>query len=483
MEQLVYSIVVLVISALLAGWFGYLWLGNRRRLVTVEQERNEIEKEERRMFTFLHGLGGALQEDSSPPSMHRYVVNGVATVVGAEAGILYLYDGETNKLVPVFQTKKVAAVVPVPREVLEIKDRTEAERSYRSYIRLSPLEKGSTFIGKTMESKGVVYAEKLIEHEFYEGIPNYFQENICVLAAPLIYGKKKVGVLAMVRNSNHPFSRNDRDVFASVAEQGAFALGSAIIHADASEKRRLESELQQASAIQRILLPRTSPELSDYDVAASFQAARIVSGDYYDYVQVDEDRYGVVIGDVCGKGIAASLIMAMCRSNLRAHSKENLSPAAVLHEVNRSIFPDIREDMFVSFLYMILERGSNEVTIARAGHETPLVYRRATRTVEYIEVPGMAAGVDPGPVFKRSVKDHRFTMETGDIAFLYTDGIIEMVDRDGDEFGIDKLKEVIEGMENPEAEAMIELIMSEVKKFGKGMAQTDDITLIAVEKR
>ncbi len=281
MEQLVYSIVVLVLATALAGWFGYLWFSNRRRLIIVETERNEIEKEELRMFTFLHGLGAALQEDSSPPSMHRYVVNGVATVVGAEAGILYLFDGETNRLVPVFQSKSIAPIIPVPQEILEIKSREEAEQSYRGYIRLSPLEAGTTFIGKTMESEGVVYAEDLTKHEFFEGVPNHLQEKVCIISAPLIYGKKKVGVLAMVRREGEQFSVNDRDVFASVAEQSSFALGSAIIHADANEKRRLENELQQASAIQRILLPRRSPELSDYNVAAAYQAARIVSGDYY----------------------------------------------------------------------------------------------------------------------------------------------------------------------------------------------------------
>src|SRR5690606_20949587 len=168
-----------------------------------------------------------------------------------------------------------------------------------------------------------------------------------------------------------------------------------------------------------------APALADYEVAAEYKAARHVSGDYYDYVAVDEDRYGIAIGDVCGKGIAASLIMAMCRSNLRSRAPENLSPASVLHSVNHSIFPDIREDMFVSLLYLILERGSNEITFARAGHEPPVLYRKATGETEVVETSGLAAGIDEGLVFKRSVKDHRLRMESGDILLLYTDGVIE----------------------------------------------------------
>jgi sigma-B regulation protein RsbU (phosphoserine phosphatase) len=287
----------------------------------------------------------------------------------------------------------------------------------------------------------------------------------------------------MTKHGEEGFSQNDQEVFDSVSEQSSFALGSAIIHSEAAEKRRMERELTQASEIQRVLLPRQAPALTDYEVAADYRAARIVSGDYYDYLRVDEDRFGIAIGDVCGKGIAASLIMAMCRSNLRSGAHENLSPASVLHDVNRSIFPDIKEDMFVSLLYLILERGSDEITMARAGHEPPMLFRRATGEVELIEPPGLAAGIDKGPVFKRSVKDHRFKMESGDILLLYTDGLIECESRKIDEFGIDRLGESLKAHADSSAEELVQAINAEVIEFSEGMAQSDDITLIAIEKR
>jgi sigma-B regulation protein RsbU (phosphoserine phosphatase) len=151
--------------------------------------------------------------------------------------------------------------------------------------------------------------------------------------------------------------------------------------------------------------------------------------------------------------------------------------------VNQSIFPDIKQDMFVSLLYLILERGSKEITMARAGHEPPLLFRRATGEVESIEPPGLAAGVDKGPVFKRSVKDHRFTMESGDILLLYTDGLIEMENRKGDEFGIEKLSDALKRGCDSSSEELVSAIRDEVVAFSNGMSQTDDITLIAIEKR
>lgn len=486
MEHFVYAAVILIL-----GISGLFFWGNEHRArkrehenaQTLAQERDAIEIEERRMFGFLHGLGEVLQEDNSPGNMHRYVVNGVAEVIGADAGILYLLDADTDKLVPVAQTPKLAPVLPLPSEILAQEDEKRRERDYKNYVRLSPIPMKGSLIGETLASEEPIHLVRISDHADFSTNENPFQEGTGYLGAALVYGKKRVGVLIMIKSKEGVFSTNDREVFTSVSEQSSFALGSAIIHSEVTEKRRLEQELMQASEIQRVLLPRNSPELSDYEIFADYKAARILSGDYYDYLKVDDDRYGIAIGDVCGKGVAASLIMAMCRANLRGRTFENLSPASVLHEVNRMIFPDIKEDLFVSLLYLILERGSNEVTLARAGHEPPILYRKATGTLELIEPPGLAAGIDEGPVFKRSVKDHRFQMESGDILLLYTDGIIESENRNGDEYGIERLSQAVETYSKSSSEDLVNSITREITEFSNGMPQTDDITLIAIEKR
>lgn len=473
----------LLALALAAG--GWLWWRQRRDVSRLVRERDAIEVEERRMFDFLHGLGENLQGDLSPANMHRYIVEGVAEVVGAEAGILYLLDIETNRLVPAYLSAAAAPVLPVPAEIAGEPDPKEAESLYRSYLRLSAIAPGESFIGRVLREGGLFRIDDLPgEPEFGAGPADpRFLEGVRLLATPLVYARRAVGILAVTRRRGEAFSRNDGEVFASVAEQSAFALGSALVHQEAAEKRRLERELNQASEIQRVLLPRAAPALSDYEIAAEYKAARRVSGDYYDYVRVDDDRYGIAIGDVCGKGIAASLIMAMCRSNLRSRAPENLSPASVLHSVNHSIFPDIREDMFVSLLYLILERGSREVTMARAGHEPPVIYRKATGTTEVIETSGLAAGIDEGPVFKRSVKDYRFQMESGDILLLYTDGVIECEDPGGDEFGIERLCALLVENHERSSREIVDAVLADLGRFSAGAAQSDDITLIAIEKR
>lgn len=462
-----------------------VWAFFRQRLQTqlARRECAEIEGEEKRMFHFLHGLGESLQVDSSPPNMHRYIVNGVAEVVDADGGILYLLDNpERPELVPVFQTDHAAPVIPLPPDLFELEGKRQ-KRRLRSFLQLTTIPRGNGLLGQALDAKETVHVKALLESPQFDGASNPLQENLAVLLAPLVYGQKEVGVLAVVKNSGKPFSENDRDVFGSIAEQSSFALGSAIIHAEAHEKRRLEAEIRQASEIQRILLPKKPPGLSDFQLASAFSAARMVSGDYFDYVPVDDRRFGVAIGDVCGKGIAASLIMAMCRSTLRNNAAGNLSPASVLHAVNRAIFPDIREDMFVSLLYLVLSRDSDEIQLARAGHEPPLVYRKAKGEVEIVEPPGMAAGIDDGEVFERSLVDYQLTLESGDLLLLYTDGVIEAMNFNEDEFGIDRLRDTLADSASRGAQAVVDAVSESVADFVGDATQSDDITLIAVEKR
>lgn len=461
----------------------FLWWRERRVVIRVSRERDAIENEERRMFTFLHGLSEKMQDVQSSAGMHRYIVDGVIEVIRGDAGVLYLLDAETGQLVPAYQSSKTAPVLPLPPEVTGIPDLDEAEIQYRAFIRLSTLLPEKTLVSRVMKATRPMRLDNLVEHADFSAEGSEFHREVRLLATPLVYGRKSVGVLIVTRKGGDLFTENDEEVFGSVAEQSSLALGSAVIHVEAAEKRRFERELTQASEIQRVLLPRSAPALTDYEIAAEYKAARLVSGDYYDYIRVDEDRYGIAIGDVCGKGIAASLIMAMCRSNLRSRVPDNLSPASVLHSVNHSIFPDIREDMFVSLLYLILERGSNEITMARAGHEPPILFHRATGEVELVEPPGLAAGIDEGPVFKRTVKDYRFRMESGDILVLYTDGIIESENSDGDEFGIERLCRLITENSDRSSQDLVNFITAEVSRFSAGMSQIDDITLIAIEKR
>src|SRR6186997_791526 len=192
------------------------------------------------------------------------------------------------------------------------------------------------------------------------------------MVTTLLYAKQNMGVLVLANGPmSTAFTQSDFVVFKSIAEQSAFALYNAIIYSEANEKKRLDHDLEIARDIQRILLPSKAPAIPGFEINGINVPARQVSGDYFDYLKVDEERLGVAIADVSGKGVPASLIMAICRSVLRSQAANNASPADVLRHVNRQLYPDIKEDMFISMAYVILEPSQNRVTLCRAGHDAP----------------------------------------------------------------------------------------------------------------
>ena len=292
-----------------------------------------------------------------------------------------------------------------------------------------------------------------------------------------------MGVLAVANGPmSAPFSASDFVVFKSISEQSAFALYNAIIYSEANEKKRLDHDLQIARDIQRILLPSQPPPIDGFDIAGINIPARQVSGDYFDYIKVDDDRLGVVIADVSGKGVPASLIMAICRSVLRAEARLGQSPAEVLRKVNRQLYPDIKEDMFISMAYVILDHKNNHVTLSRGGHDAPLLYRAATGEVEVLKPPGMALGIDSGDVFDRITGDLSVPLERDDCLVLYTDGVTEMLDANGDEFGPERMVRSVRASASEGAQGVIARLTDDVRDFAGGHPQNDDITLIVVRK-
>jgi sigma-B regulation protein RsbU (phosphoserine phosphatase) len=189
-----------------------------------------------------------------------------------------------------------------------------------------------------------------------------------------------------------------------------------------------------------------------------------------------------VIADVSGKGVPASLIMAMCRSVLRSEAAGKSSASEVLRRVNQQLYPDIKEDMFISMAYLILDAGGGQITLARAGHDAPLLYRARTGDVEKLNPKGMALGIDSGEVFNRVCADFSFGLEKGDCILLYTDGATEALNSEGVEYGLPRLIQGLQTCAPHGAASVVGYVSDDVKSFVGNHPQHDDITLIAIAK-
>jgi len=447
----------------------------------LQTEREALLGEESRIFTFLHEIGETLSHDQSLRSLHDEIVRGVSRVVDADGGALYLLDAKLGThLVPASLTESSTPLMELPPEWAD----RPAGKALHSFLQMKSVPRSEGVLGKSFEAQGPIHFGSLSDWASLYKTLQPTQEGHFLMAAPLSIGSRRMGVLAVTRNpETGPFTAHAFEVFRAASEQGAFALANATIQQEAMDKRRMEEELRSASEVQRILLPQCAPEMGDYMIAASNLPAKVLSGDYYDFIPLDADHMGLVIADVSGKGFPASLVMATCRALLRGQAAGELSPTAALAKVNRMLFGDIREDMFISLAYLVLDRHVPRITLSRAGHDAPLHFSRSTGKVTTLKPPGLALGIDGGRVFERVTKDFTFDMEPGDCLLLYTDGVNEAVDAAGEEFGMERLHEVFLSAASSGADAVLAAFQKALADFVGGSPQSDDITIIAVEKR
>ncbi|MES2706354.1 MAG: GAF domain-containing SpoIIE family protein phosphatase [Verrucomicrobiota bacterium] len=467
------------LTATLVAWvFRVRGMKLIRRLLS---ERAELLGEENRIFTFLHEIGETLSHDQSQRALHEEIVKGLTRVVDADGAALYLLDTrQGTHLVPASLTEKGPALIEIPEDVAG----QQSPKAIHSFLQMKAVPITEGLLGKTFEAQGPIHFGALRQWAqlFHRLLPD--QGAQYVMAAPLQIGNRRMGVLAVGRAASRgPFSGHAFEVFRSASEQSTFALANAIIQQEAMDKKRMDEELRSASEVQRILLPQQAPELGDYIIAASNLPAKVMSGDYYDFIKLDQNHMGIVIADVSGKGFPASLVMATCRALLRGQAAGELSPTGALSKVNRMLFGDIREDMFISLAYCVLDRNEPKITLSRAGHDAPLHFSRKTGTVTPLKPPGLALGIDGGRVFDRVTKDFTFEMEPGDCLLLYTDGVNEAVNAEGEEFGLERLHEVFRQTALSGAHAILAAFRKAVADFVGSSPQSDDITIIAVEKR
>ena len=469
-----------LLLASVAGWIFTAYYQSRR-IRRLERSHEEIQVEETLVFDFLHGLGEAFSGTIRPQELHRLIVEGATRILDAHGAALYMTDRTGGKLTPAFISKGCPPLVDVPPNILQQAAATPI--ALESYLRLHSITPGEGLIGRVWQTAQSLYLNDLSEVPELAKLRGSAFGAASVMAAALSYAKQDLGVLALANGPlGAPFSQGDFVVFKSIAEQSAFALYNAIIYSMANEKKRLDHDLEIARDIQRILLPAEAPAINGFQISGINVPARQVSGDYFDYIRVDDERLGVVIADVSGKGIPASLIMAICRSVLRAEAARNPSPADVLRKVNRQLYPDIKEDMFISMAYLILDHQRDGVTLARAGHDAPLLYKGHSQAVTPVKSPGMVVGIDSGNVFDRLTVDFAVPLERDDCLILYTDGVTEALNTDGDEFGLDRMIQSVRASATDGAQTIVKRIIEDVRNFAGSFPQNDDITVIAIRK-
>jgi sigma-B regulation protein RsbU (phosphoserine phosphatase) len=288
------------------------------------------------------------------------------------------------------------------------------------------------------------------------------------------------GVLCLgEKMSREDYSARDLEFLYSLGNLAIISLENARLFKEAIEKQRLEDELLIAREIQKGLLPSRLPEIPGFEIAAVNISSKQVGGDYYDAISVGGSRYVLAIGDVSGKGTPASLLMANLQASIRALVPSNLSMSELTKRVNDLMFENTSSDRFVTFFWGLLDAAKRTLNYVNAGHNHPYLVR-ANGQMERLEKGGMILGIMSTLV---PYEEDTIQLEAGDFLVMFTDGVSEAMNKNGEEYGEPRLEAVLKKLRGRAAQEILDAIQLDVKAHTGDFPQSDDITLVILKAR
>jgi sigma-B regulation protein RsbU (phosphoserine phosphatase) len=302
-----------------------------------------------------------------------------------------------------------------------------------------------------------------------------------ILGVPIAVDESPRGLLVVAdkesRRGVGPFAAADRRTLGLFANQAAIALENARLHLQALEKERLEREMTLAAEIQKRLLPKGAPRVPGYEILGWNRPARQVGGDYYDFLALAEDRLGVIVGDVSGKGIPAALLVSTLHSAARLLLDRIEVGPELLAKLNAHIHLSSTSNKFITLLLAQLEPASGRLRYVNAGHNPGLLLH-ADDAMEMLESGGLPLGM----MAKAAYREGCLELGRGDLLCLYSDGITEQSAPSDEEFSMDRLSDVLRAHRSRPLQEILHAIDAAVGEFAQGRPQGDDQTVVLVRR-
>lgn len=320
------------------------------------------------------------------------------------------------------------------------------------------------------------------EDQIVSEIGNFTGETVkSMLIVPLFDEKSvSIGVCLIVNklSSDGNFSEHDRNLLQILGQQISAIIRDRNLQKQYIVKQKMEQELDVAHGIQQKLIPKHPPVVEGIDISAVNMPAKTVSGDYYDFLTHDSagKKLGFVIADVSGKGVPAALIMSMTRAILKTQVVENYSPADILFKTNNFIISDMEANRYVTMFYGMIDIDSLEFTFSKAGHNPPIWMHGDTLEVEYLESTGFFVGMFESARYE----EKKIRLAPSDKLILFTDGVIEAMNRSDEEYGLDRFVRILKKYNDFDARSIIDKVLIDVENFVDGAPQSDDITLLII---
>ena len=466
----------LVVGAALA-WPALVRAG--RENVKLDEERQLLEQEKSIVVDFMHNLVAAIGEGVERGELFRRIAHTAVLSTGAMSACVY-ERVERDRL----RGTAVEGLFPPQRRLPQTPEEHPATRArfLENTLRSEVLEPGEGIVGEVACTGKPVLIRNAVNDPRITRHADPALAVRSVIYSPIKFNDELIGVLAVANPANGlPFTETDFSLVNSLAEQAALAVRNSDVMHLRIEKNRFDMDLSLAREVQTLFLADSFPDSKTLDLDARYIPSKHVGGDFYDLHKVGRNRYAVTIADVSGKGVSASLLMAICQTNLRHFVKRAGSPSEVLVKLNRDLNERMRKDMFITLFLAFIDTEKNTLTYSRAGHE-PALLRRASGDVETLGGNGMALGMVPNELFEEIVEDCVTSFESGDLLVLFTDGVTETINRDKEEYSLERLSSKLKGIGDKSVKTFHDELLRDLDGFAGDANEPDDVTLISARR-
>ena len=381
--------------------------------------------------------------------------------------------------------QKCVKHLKVEQAVVMLLDESEPDRQFKTMVRkgdsasgILPFRLDQQLTGWMLKNQKPLFINDFPNDNRFSVATDGLFPIVSMLSVPLTSKGRMIGLLTVFnKKTDEGYSSDDQRLLSIIAAQSAQVIENARLYGEEQKLLRMREQVRLASEIQTGLLPKKAPQIENYDIAGSSYPAQVVGGDYFDFIDVQDNGLAICLGDVCGKGMPAALLMANLQATIRAQTLLKPSPKECLERSNRLLFQSTDPKTFATLFYGVFDNQKHQFLYANAGHNRPILFCQG-KTLKILETAGVALSLMEGSQYEEGVID----FNPGDCLLIYSDGVTEAMNEGNEEYGEDRLLETMKTHFDKTAQDLTDAIVESVGQFAGSRTQTDDITIVLLKR-
>ena len=405
------------------------------------------------------------------------IINEIATAISSTFTMEKIVDLIVKKCVKHLKVEQTAVM---------LLDEKGGERPFKTMIRkvdtsgeMLPFRFNEQLTGWMLKNKKPLLINDLPNDDRFQRVAEGPFPINSLLSVPLILKGRMIGLLtAFNKKLEGDFSIEDQRLLSIISAQSTQVIENARLYEEEQELVRMTEQVRLASEIQTGLLPKESPELEGYDIAGASYQAQVVGGDYFDFIFLDGKQWAICLGDVCGKGLPAAMLMSNLQATIRGYALTDTSPQKCLEQSNHLLHKSTDSNKFATVFFGVLDAVKNQFVYANAGHNRPLYFSPGKDPV-YLETAGIALSF----LEKFSYEQDTVALKKDVVLVIYSDGIPEAINDQEEEYGEERLINCINKNITSSSKELIQKIIDDVQNHVGETPQFDDMTLVVIQRK